>query len=222
MKKRLLGSALFILLLGATTGCSQDTPASKNDPKNTGTTAAPAAAPTSGDDAPITPELLRLSEFVKMDYAATLSKCKKGYKTALLEFFDFHRIVEEKSAVEHSLVCLDMIAASDDADVSEVCSSLKPKLKTLVLERLVAAQPKAAKPALQKPMSEWAPKTWAALNNLPIPDPAREAAEAEARVHGKPGARSADQTSGTPAPVKLEAKKLPVGAQPAAKPDGKQ
>jgi hypothetical protein len=222
MQKRLLGSALFVLLLGATTGCSQDSPASKNDLKGSGTTAAPAAAPAPGSDAPITDELLRLSEFAKMDYKATLSNCKKGDKTALLEFFDFHRIVEEKSAVEHSLVCLDMIAASNDAVVSDVCSSLKPKLKTLVVERLTAAQPKSAKPALQKPMSEWAPKTWAALNNLPIPDPAREAAEAAARANGKPGAQSADQMGQPAAPAQLEAKKLPVGAKPVAKPDGKQ
>lgn len=221
MKKGLLGGALLVLLLGATTGCSQDTPASKNNSKKGDGTNAPSTTAAVGSDAPITPDLIRLSEFIKMDYKATLANCKKGDKTALLEFFDFHRIVEEKSAVEHSLVCLDMIAASDDGVVAEVCSSLKPKLKTLVLERLTAAQPKSSKPALQKNMSEWAPKTWAALNNLPIPDPAREAAEADARANGKPGAMSADQMApkpGAASPVELKAKKTPVGATP----DGKQ
>ena len=189
MKKGLLGGALLTLLLGATTGCSQDNPANQNEKSTPATTAAVAA----GSEAPITPELIRLSEFIKLDYKTTLANCKKGDQQAILEFLDFHRIVEEKSAVEHSLVCLDMIAAAGDDNVVNVCVGLKEKLKVLIRERLVAAQAKSTNPQLQKSMSEWAPKTWAALNNQVLADPAREAAEQQARLHGKPGAQSADQ-----------------------------
>ena len=203
MKKGLLGSALFVLLLGATTGCSQDTP---NNQKGKSTSETPTAlAP--GSDAPITPELLRLAEFSKMDYNAVLAKCKKGDQQAILEFFDFHRIVETQSAVEHSLVCLDMIAASGDGNVAEVCKTLKDKLKVMVRERLVAAQPKSLKPELQKSMSEWAPKTWAALNNQVLADPVREAAknaEKEAKLKGKTDVKPSDGVNaGGEAPQQL-------------------
>lgn len=199
MKKGLLGSALFVLLLGATTGCSQDTPSNQKGKSTSETPATPAP----GSDAPVTAELIRLSEFAKMDYKAVLAKCKKGDQMAITEFFDFHRIVEEKSAVEHSLVCLDMIAAAGDDNVVGVCVGLKGKLKTLIRERLVAAQPKSAKPELQKSMSEWAPKTWAALNNQVVADPAQEAALREAQMNGKPGAVQSPDQMGGQKPVKV-------------------
>lgn len=203
MKKRLLGGVLFALLLGATTGCSQDAPNKQN---GTSTSETP-AAPAQGSDAAITPELIRLAEFAKMDYKATLAKCKKGDQQAIMEFFDFYRIVENKSAIEHSLVCLDMIATSGDGNVAEVCKGLKEKLKVMVREQLVAAQPKSANPALQKSMSEWAPKTWAALNNQVLSDPARDAAksaEKEAKRKEGAGAKEAGGVNaGGEAPTQL-------------------
>jgi hypothetical protein len=201
MKKGLLGSALFVLLLGATTGCSQDTPSNQKGKSTAETTATPAP----GGDAPITADLIRLSEFSKMDYKSVLEKCKKGDQQAIMDFLDFHRIVEMQSAVDHSLVCLDMIAVSGDGNVAEVCKTLKDKLKVMVRERLVAAQPKSLKPELQKSMSEWAPKTWAALNNQVLSDPVREAAkdaEKEVKLKGKLDVKSVDQQNVIPADAK--------------------
>ena len=219
MNKRLLGSALLVLLLGATTGCSQDSP---NNSKGTSTAEAPLAAPKPGDDAPITPELLRLAEFAKMDYKATLAKCKKGDQQAIAEFFDFHRIVEEKSAVEHSLVCLDMIAASGDGNVAEVCKGLKDKLKVMVRERLAAAQPKSMKPELQKDMGEWAPKTWAALNNKILADPAREAAKnAEKAAKRQEGADASQGASEINASPKGASKNTESDGKSKGRPEGK-
>jgi len=175
MKKGLLGGVMFLLLMSATTGCSQ------NDSKNQGatdkaTTAKPAEVPPGGD-APITPDLIRLSEFMKFDYKGTLEKCKKGDEQAIVDFLDFHRIVDGNSSLEHATICLEMIPAASDAVVAKVCKTLKDKLKIMVRDRFVEAQKVTKKPELQKGMSEWAPRTWAALNNQILIDPAREAAK---------------------------------------------
>ncbi len=175
MKKGLLGGVMFLLLMSATTGCSQNDTKNQGDPEKT-TAAKPAEVPPGGD-APITPDLIRLSEFMKFDYKGTLEKCKKGDEQAIADFLDFHRIVDGNSSVEHATICLEMIPAASDAVVAKVCKTLKEKLKIMVRDRLVEAQKATKKPELQKSMSEWAPLTWAALNNQVVTDPVRESAK---------------------------------------------
>lgn len=160
MKKGLLTGALSLLLLAATTGCSQNNP---KESKEAG--AAKAAQPAPGSDAPITAELTRLSDFMKFDYKGILERCKKGDQEALVAFLDFHRIVEEQSALDHAVICLEMIPIAQDGQVAEACGSLKDKLKEMIRERLVKAQALTQKPELKKNISEWAPRTWAALSN---------------------------------------------------------
>lgn len=172
MKKGLLCSALFALLLGATTGCSQE------KPKAGSTDIVPTKeASHEPDQDGITPDLLRLSELVKMDYRATLAKFRKGDEHAIADFLDFFRIVEQKSATDHALVVLSAIPDAGDGQVANVVKTQKDKLKILVRDQLVAAQPKASKPEQRASMETWAPRTWAALNNQILRDPAREAAK---------------------------------------------
>lgn len=193
MKKGLLCGALFALLLSATTGCSQE------KPKAGGAEVTPSKeASHQPDQDGVTPDLLRLSELTKMDYRATLAKCRKGDEHAIADFVDFFRIVEQKSATDHALVMLSMIPEAGDGQVANVIKTQKDKLKILVRDQLVAAQPKAAKPELRASMETWAPRTWAALNNKILIDPAREAAkEAE-----KKASRKAPDTVVKPADIK--------------------
>jgi hypothetical protein len=52
---------------------------------------------------------------------------------------------------------------ADDV-AGSIISSMKPKLKSILLERFTLAQGRTKKEALQKPLKDWAPLTWKALN----------------------------------------------------------
>lgn len=193
MKKGILCGVLFALLLGATTGCSQDQPKTNAPAKNEPSKEASHEADKDG----ITPDLLRLAELTKMDYKGTLDKCRKGDEHAIADFLDFFRIVEQRSATDHALVVLAMIPDAGDGQVANVVKMQKDKLKVLIREQLVAAQPGAAKAELRTSMETWAPRTWAALNNKVLNDPARQQAKDQEKA-----AKLKDDTSVKPTDMK--------------------
>jgi hypothetical protein len=132
--------------------------------------------------------VLRTAKWMKFDYNGNLEKIKRNDNKALMDFLDFHAAVDGIDGINHGVTCLELIPVVGDNSFAEVLVILKPNLRKLVFDRLVLAQGRTKKEELRKPLSEWAPATWAALNNKPIP--------------ANTNFRKIDPETGTPAPGK--------------------
>jgi hypothetical protein len=62
---------------------------------------------------------------------------------------------------------LELIASDGDNPFAGALFLSKPKLRSVILDRLQLAQGRTKKEALRKPMSEWAPNTWDVLHGKP-------------------------------------------------------
>ncbi|MCC7466351.1 MAG: hypothetical protein IT261_08790 [Saprospiraceae bacterium] len=110
------------------------------------------------------PSVLKTAEWANFKYMDVLNKAKSGDKKSILDFLEFSSIVDGTEALQHATTCIEIIPFVPDDAYGAVISTLKPKLKTLLLERFTLAQGRTKKEALQKPLMEWAPLTWKALN----------------------------------------------------------
>lgn|GEM_PF-2441177 len=108
--------------------------------------------------------VLKTAEWGGFKYMENLDKAQAGNQTAIKSLLEFSGTVEGAEALEHATTCLDLIPLATDEIMGSTISSVKPKLKTALLERFVLAQGRTKNVELQKPLAESAPLTWKALN----------------------------------------------------------
>jgi hypothetical protein len=114
--------------------------------------------------------VLKMADLTSFAYNDVLAKAKTGDAGSIYQLLDFSRIVDGKDGVNHSVTILEIIPLAGDEAFSAAASQCKPKLKKMVLDRLIQAQSRTKKEFLRQSMEHWAPTTWAVLNGLPVPD----------------------------------------------------
>lgn len=112
----------------------------------------------------ISPKVLKTAEWAKFDYMKNIDMAQRGDYHAMKNLLDFSGTVDGTEALQHATTCLELIPEVSDETFASAVSVLRPKLKTVMLDRLVLAQGRTKKTDLQKPLQEWAPLTWDALN----------------------------------------------------------
>lgn len=113
--------------------------------------------------------VLQLAKQLDFKYMDLLKKAENGDRDALKELLQFSIMTDGVDGLNHGVTCLELIDVANDENFALTVRLLKPKLKSLLLERLTLAQGRTTREALRKPLSDWAPMSWAAVNNLPVP-----------------------------------------------------
>jgi hypothetical protein len=116
------------------------------------------------NDLEVSSAVIKTAEWANFKYMETLDLAQAGNQKALKDFFEFSSVVDGTESLQHATTCLELIPLATDEKFGSVISILKPKLKTVLMDRLVLAQGRTKKEPLQKPLKEWAPLTWKALN----------------------------------------------------------
>lgn len=112
--------------------------------------------------------VIATADQLKFRYKEVLKKAANQDSKAIMQFFEFSRVVDGQEAIEHALTCMELIPVAGDRAMAKAIELLKPGLKKVVLERILKAQGKTDKEALKEPIKSWAPYTWEALNNRPV------------------------------------------------------
>lgn len=110
------------------------------------------------------PSVLKTAEWADFKYMDVLTKAKGGDQKSVRAFLEFSSTVDGTEALQHATTCIELLPSVSDDVTGSIISSMKPKLKNILLERFTLAQGRTKKEALQKPLKEWAPLTWKALN----------------------------------------------------------
>jgi hypothetical protein len=118
----------------------------------------------------VSDNVLKTAKWAKYPYDQTMRQAEACDLKSIESFLAFHGTVDGRDALDHATTCLELIPGATDDCFALAISRLKPKLKSVLLERLTLAQGQTSVEALHKPMAEWAPYSWAALNNRPIPE----------------------------------------------------
>lgn len=125
----------------------------------------------------ISKNVLKTAEWAGFKYNDVLKKSLTGDQPSIMDFVKFHAVVDGVEGVEHGVSCLELIPLVGDQTFGSSILLTKPKLKSLLLKRLVLAQAKTKKTELKKPVESWAPISWAILNGLPMPQSEMEKAQ---------------------------------------------
>ncbi|MCK6692504.1 MAG: hypothetical protein L6Q97_10420 [Thermoanaerobaculia bacterium] len=170
-----------------------------------------------GQNVFISKSVLKTADWANFEYKDVLKKAIAGNEEAIQQLFKFNNAVDGVEGIEHNVTCLELIPLASDLKVANALVFTKPKLKQVVLSRMILAQGKTQKPELKKPMESWAPRTWAVLNNKPLPyAPPSEQEMAEKQKKSavsvaKPGEEVSPSAiipaNGSAAPSKSDAKK---------------
>lgn len=115
-------------------------------------------------DIVVSDAMLKTAEWAGFKYMENLDKAQAGNQKAIKALLEFSGTVDGKEALEHATICLELIPMATDEIMGSTISSVKPKLKSALLERFVLAQSNTKNAELQKPLVESAPLTWKALN----------------------------------------------------------
>jgi len=163
----------------------------------------------------ISKDVLKTSEWANFAYKNVLKKAIAGDGPSITDFFKFNSAVDGVEALEHNVTCLEMIPLASDDKVANALLFTVPKLKKVVLDRIVLAQGRTQKAELKKPMASWAPKTWAVLNNQPLPAPPVSEAEMAEKMKNidaanEPAPGEAVRPSLSPAVKTDEARQMPA------------
>jgi hypothetical protein len=113
--------------------------------------------------------VLKMADWAGFKYHEVMARAEKGEYMAIKEFVNFHSIVDGVDGINHGVSCLELVSKATDYRFSSVCMIVKPKLRKMLLDRMTLAQVRTKKEQFREPMSKWAPLTWAALNNQPLP-----------------------------------------------------
>jgi hypothetical protein len=139
-------------------------------------------------DIEVSGAVLATAEWANFKYMDKLEAAKKRDHRALKELFEFSGTVDGKEAIQHTTTLLELIPfVTDDLNGTIISNTLKPKLKTVLLERFQKAQELTKKEDLQKPLETWAPMTWRALNGEKVM--CSSCLKEGGEVLGKPGAQ---------------------------------
>ncbi|MDO8366970.1 MAG: hypothetical protein Q7T20_09250 [Saprospiraceae bacterium] len=115
-------------------------------------------------DIEISSDVLKTAEWAAFKYMENIELAQKGDQKGLKELFEFSGTVDGVEALQHATTCIELIQYATDEKFGAVVSILKPKLKSVLLDRFQLAQARTKKEELRKPFQEWAPLTWKALN----------------------------------------------------------
>ncbi len=115
-------------------------------------------------DVSISSGVLKTAEWANFKYMENLDLAQSGDQKGIKAMLEFTGTVDGIEALEHATTCIELILLATDEKVGSVISSLKPKLKTVLLDRFQMAQGLTEKEDLRKPLLAWAPLTWKALN----------------------------------------------------------
>jgi hypothetical protein len=115
-------------------------------------------------DLEISSEVLKTADWAAFKYMENLDKAQSGDLKAIKAFLEFSSVVDGTESLQHAMTCVELIPLTTDEKMGASIATLKPKLKTVLLERFVLAQGRTKKEELKKPLLEWAPLTWKALN----------------------------------------------------------
>ena len=106
----------------------------------------------------------KTAKWAGFDYDGVLARAKTGDYKAILEFLEFHGTLDGMDGINHGTTCLELVAVATDDHFASVCQILKPKLRDVVLERMMQGASRTKNPALNnKSLTETCPMTWAAL-----------------------------------------------------------
>lgn len=165
-------------------------------------------------DVYISKEVLKTSEWANFAYKDVLKKAIAGDESSITAFFKFNNAVDGVQGIDHNITCLEMIPLATDDKVASALLPTVPNLKKVVLDRIMLAQGKTKKADLQKPLESWAPKTWAVLNNLPLPAPTVSEQEMAEKLRNKYPDLDADTDPKTTSPTTTPAAGAPRGQKP--------
>jgi hypothetical protein len=104
-----------------------------------------------------------------IDYGKALDEAKTGRIEPVMKFINIHKYVDGVSGLEHGLACIELIPLIGDGNFAQACSMVKPGMRKLLVERLPLSQARSKNTALHAPLKDWAPLTWATINEQPIP-----------------------------------------------------
>ncbi len=176
MKKEILGSALAFLLLIASNACGQvqepaldqnlDSPAVDLVKPQA---AAVQKAPLPDSSVTVFDGVLKLADWAGVKYNEELAKAQTGDVVAVKKLLDFHATADGVDALNHAVTCLELLPVVGDDRFASAVLGCKPKLKQLILERLILAQGRTKKEHLRKSMTDWAPYTYAYLAGKEVP-----------------------------------------------------
>ena len=185
MKKELFGWLLALLVAPLIDAGCQNASSSKN--KN--------------PDIAISPGVLNVAEWAKFDYKGVLAKAKAGDRQAMVQFLEFHSIVDGTDGLDHGTACLELIPFVQDFEYAKAIQQCSPKLRKLLLERFVLAQSRTKNTALHQPIAHIAPNTCAALNDQPLPDKVHPNREQTPGTPATPDSQKNEQPQPAPAPA---------------------
>lgn len=134
----------------------------------------------------ISKDVLKTAEWADIKYKDLVKKASAGNKSSITTLFDFHRFVDGVEGLDHGVTCLELIPLAGDKAVAQSIYILKPKLKKVVLDRLILAQGRTQKVELREALSKWAPMTWEVVNGRPLPAAASGESEAPRKDYGTP------------------------------------
>lgn len=148
MKKELFGLLTGLMLFPVLQAYSQDTAAKSQD-------------------VTVYDNVLKMADWAKFEYKTVLDSAKAGNEHSIKKFLEFHAVVDGIDALNHGVTCLELIPVATDEKFALSALACKPKLRKILLDRLILAQARTQKEQFRKSMTEWAPATWAVLNGLP-------------------------------------------------------
>lgn len=155
-------------------------------------------------DVTVFPGVLSTAQWAGFKYNDQLQLAKTGDLKAVVSLLEFSGTVDGVDALNHAVTCLELLPVSTDLVFAAAINKSKPKLKKVLLERLVIAQGRTTNLELRKPLSEWAPLTWDVLNGKPF----------------QPDMKGSEECMASKASQKNNAGQMNAGAVPgAAKPD---
>jgi hypothetical protein len=134
---------------------------------NSAGTAAPCPFPDSimrKHEVEIFQSVLKVADVAKFKYMDAMASAKAGDVSSMQKLLDFNRVVEGVDALNHAVTCLELIPVAGDHIFGTAVYLCPPKLKEVLLERLMLAQGRTKKLYLRQPLANWAPSTWSYLN----------------------------------------------------------
>ncbi len=132
--------------------------------KNKPSTPAPETKPANIE---VSESVVKMADWAGFKYRDILAAGQIGDQEAIKKFLEFSGTVDGTDAEKHAVTCLELIPVASDFAFAMSCHTLKPALKTVLLERLMLAQVRTKNLELREPMEQWAPITWSVLHGGP-------------------------------------------------------
>lgn len=138
--------------------------------------------------------VIKTADLIKVQYKELVAQAKSGDVASMHKLLDFSRIVDGVDGLNHAVTCLEILPLMGDASFASAVSLCQPKLKKLILDRLILAQGRTKKTFLRQSLTNIAPLTWEQLTGEKkeqkpaaenIPQPSTKIPEATTSPAGK-------------------------------------